>query len=77
MPLQPASSCESKRCRRFSSNSSAILIVLSYLFPLYTIFAFFLYYIFCVHVHKMFDVGQINKQKTIKQAKKLVCVPKQ
>ena len=45
MPLQPASSCESKRCRCFSSNSSAILIVLSQLFPLYTIFAFFLYYI--------------------------------
>ena len=30
-----------------------------------------------VHVHTVFDVGQINKQKTIKQAKKLVCVPKQ
>ena len=32
---------------------------------------------FDVHVHKVFDIGQINKQKTIKQAEKLVCVPKQ
>lgn len=32
---------------------------------------------FGVHVHKVFDIGQINKQKTIKQAEKLVCVPKQ
>lgn len=30
-----------------------------------------------MYVHKVFDVGQINKQKTIKQAKKLACVPKQ
>ena len=32
---------------------------------------------FGVHVHKAFDIGQINREKTIKQAKKLVCVPKQ
>lgn len=30
-----------------------------------------------MYAHKAFDVGQINKQKTIKQAEKLVCVPKQ
>lgn len=31
----------------------------------------------CVYAHKFFDIGQINSEKTIKQAKKLVCVPKQ
>ena len=31
----------------------------------------------CVYVHKFFDIGQINSKKTIKQAEKLVCVPKQ
>lgn len=30
-----------------------------------------------VYVHITFDIGQINSEKTIKQAKKLVCVPKQ
>lgn len=30
-----------------------------------------------VYAHIFFDIGQINKQKTIKQAEKLVCVPKQ
>ena len=31
----------------------------------------------CVYAHIIFDIGQINSEKTIKQAKKLVCVPKQ
>lgn len=31
----------------------------------------------CVCVHIFFDIGQINSEKTIKQAKKLACVPKQ
>jgi hypothetical protein len=30
-----------------------------------------------VYAHMFFDIGQINSEKTIKQAKKLVCVPKQ
>lgn len=30
-----------------------------------------------VYAHKIFDIGQINSEKTIKQAEKLVCVPKQ
>lgn len=30
-----------------------------------------------VYAHIFFDIGQINSEKTIKQAKKLVCVPKQ
>lgn len=30
-----------------------------------------------VYAQIFFDIGQINSEKTIKQAKKLVCVPKQ
>lgn len=56
----------------FCDFDSSELIVLS----LHYICVLLILY-FGVHVHKAFDIGQINKQKTIKQAEKLVCVPKQ